>query len=133
MRGLPTYQTGAGVMVKSVAIGMVIAAAVGVLWGYAPGWQFYLALLLGFSVAEGMSWAANYKRGADLQMAAIGCVIAGLIISRVMIAQFHPVLGLDNLLNNATNPIVQHQFQIRILPDMLFAGLAIAIPFIRFR
>jgi hypothetical protein len=132
-RGLPTYEASASIMVTSVVVGAVVAAAVGVLWGYFPSWQFYLALLLGFGVAESMSWAANYKRGPELQIAAIACVLLGLAISRVMIAYFSPVLGIDHLLNQAFDPAVARAFQIRLIPDLLFAALAAAIPFIRFR
>jgi hypothetical protein len=133
VRGLPTYQTPTAVLIKGVVAGLLIAGAVGILWGYYPSWQFFLALLLGFGVAEGMSWAANYKRGRDLQIAAICCVFLGLAISRVVIGINHPILGIDDLLNNAMNPAVSRVFQIRLIPDIAFAVLAGAIPFVRFR
>ncbi|MGA7671333.1 MAG: hypothetical protein WBW04_12990 [Nitrolancea sp.] len=133
VRGLPTYQTSGNALAKSIGIGIVVAVAVGVLWGYFPQWEFYLSLILGFGVAEGMAWGANYKRGSDLQIAAIACVIGSLILSRVVMAQHSPFFTLNDLLNHATNPIVSSYFQLRLLPDMLFAALAVAIPFIRFR
>lgn len=133
VRGLPTYQTPTGMLIKSLMLGVVIAAAAGVLWGFFPAWNFYLALLLGFGVAEGMAWAANYKRGADLQLAAIGCVILGLAISRAVIAQRIPGLSVDDLLNRATDPGVMAAFQLRLIPDLLFAALAVLIPYVRFR
>jgi len=134
VRGLPTYQTGTGMLVKSVLVGAVIAVAVGVLWGYFPAWNFYLSLLLGFGVAEGMSWAANYKRGWDLQVAAMGLVVLGLIVARVVMAQTNPWgYTLDDLLNRAMASDVQAAFQIRLIPDLLFAGLALLIPYVRFR
>ncbi len=133
VRGLPTYQTTANAMIKSVGIGIVVAVGVGVIWGIFPGWSFYLSLLLGFGIAEGMSWGANYKRGTDLQIAAIACVIFGLVISRVVIAERSPFFTLNDLLNHATNPAVSEYFQLRLIPDMLFAALAAAIPFVRFR
>lgn len=132
VRGLPTYQTSGSAMVKAVAVGGIIAIAVGVLWGYFPAWSFYLSLLLGFGVAEGMSWAANYKRGSDLQIAAIVLVIAGLVIARIVIAQRFG-LTLPDVLRNATNPAIARLFQLRLLPDLLFAALAIVIPYVRFR
>jgi hypothetical protein len=134
VRGLPTYETQASMLIKASVVGALIAGAVGVLWGYYPNWQFYLALILGFGVAEGMSWAANYKRGFDLQVAAIACVMLGIVISRVVIAQTNPFgLGLDNLLNDALNPLVSQVFQIRLIPDIAFIVLAALIPFVRFR
>ena len=133
VRGLPTYQTTANAMIKSVGIGIVVAVFVGVIWGIFPDWNFYLSLVLGFGVAEGMAWGANYKRGTDLQIAAIACVILGLIVSRVMIAEHSQFYTLNDLLNHTTNPLVSEYFQLRLIPDMLFAALAAAIPFVRFR
>lgn len=133
VRGLPTYQTSGSALIKSIAIGIGVAVVVGVVWGLFPDWEFYLALILGFGVAEGMAWGANYKRGSDLQFAAIACVILGLVISRVVIAEHSQFFTLSDLLNHTTNPNVSAYFQLRLLPDMLFAALAVAIPFIRFR
>jgi hypothetical protein len=133
VRGLPTYETSTPILLKSVGIGIVVASAVGVLWGFFPQWQFYLALLIGFGVAESMSWAANYKRGPDLQFAAIGCVLIGIAISRITIANQSPFYDLEHLFNNALDPRVAATFQIRLIPDLLFVALAGAIPFIRFR
>jgi hypothetical protein len=133
VRGLPTYQTPASSLIKAVVAGALIASLVGVLWGFYPQWQFYLALILGFGVAEGMAWAASYKRGRDLQIAAIVCVLMGIAISRFFIGYNHPVLGIEDLLNNAMNPAVSRAFQMRLIPDILFIVLAGAIPFVRFR
>jgi hypothetical protein len=133
VRGLPTYQTPASMLIKAGVFGALIASLVGVLWGYYPQWQFYLALLLGFGVAEGMAWAANYKRGRELQIAAIACVLLGIAVSRFFIGYNHPVLGIEDLLNNAMNPAVSRTFQMRLIPDVAFIVLAGAIPFVRFR
>jgi hypothetical protein len=133
IRALPTYQTPASMLIKAGVVGALIASLIGVLWGYYPQWQFYLALLLGFGVAEGMAWAANYKRGRDLQIAAIACVLLGIAISRFFIGYNHPVLGIEDLLNNAMNPAVSRTFQMRLIPDVAFIVLAGAIPFVRFR
>jgi hypothetical protein len=133
VRGLPTVATPASTLIKAVVAGALIASFVGVVWGYYPNWQFYLSLILGFGVAEGMAWAASYKRGRDLQIAAIACVMLGIVISRVFIAQNHPILGLDDLFNNALNPVVSRTFQMRLIPDIVFVALAAAIPFVRFR
>lgn len=133
VRGLPTYETPVSSLIKAGVLGALIASLVGVLWGYYPQWQFYLALILGFGIAEGMAWAANYKRGRDLQIAAVACVLLGVAVSRYFIASNHPVLGLDDLLNNAMDPGVTRVFQMRLIPDIAFIVLAGAIPFVRFR
>jgi hypothetical protein len=133
VRGLPTYQTPASTLIKAGVAGALVASMVGVLWGYYPQWQFYLALVLGFGVAESMAWAANYKRGRDLQIAGVACIVLGVVISRYFIGLNHPVLGIEDLLNNAMNPAVSRSFQMRLLPDIAFVILAGAIPFVRFR
>lgn len=133
VRGLPTYQTSASALLKAVAIGGVVAVAVGVLWGFFPSWSFYLSLLLGFGVAEGMAWAANYKRGGDLQITGVLLVIMGLAVARVVIAERSPFFTLNDLLNQATSSQVLTEFQLRLIPDLLFAALAVTIPIVRFR
>lgn len=133
VRGLPTHETPVSSLIKAGVLGALIASLVGVLWGYYPQWQFYLALILGFGIAEGMAWAANYKRGRDLQIAAVACVLLGIAVSRYFIGNNHPVLGLDDLLNNAMDPGVTRVFQMRLIPDIAFIVLAGAIPFVRFR
>lgn len=120
-------------MIKAGVAGAVVASFVGVLWGYYPGWQFYLSLLLGFGVSESMAWAASYKRGRDLQILAIICVFLGVAISRYVIALNHPILEISDLFNNAMQPGVSRVFQIRLIPDLAFVILAGAIPFVRFR
>lgn len=123
VRGLPTYRMTAPALIKSILIGLIVAAAVGVLWGYFPAWSFYLALALGFGVAEGMAWAANQKRGAELQLIGIACVVGGIILARVILAG-RTGHALDDLRNNPD------AFS---LADLIFAAIAIAIPYIRFR
>src|SRR6476661_5913914 len=58
VRGLPTYRTDSGTLVKSIGAGVIIAVAIGVVWGYLPTWNFYLSLLLGFAVAEAMAFTS---------------------------------------------------------------------------
>ena len=132
VRGLPTYRTSTGSIIKSVAIGLGVALAAGVLWGLFPDWRFYAALLLGFGVAEGMAWAAKDKRGADLQAIGMFCVLLGLLVARITIAERFGI-SLEFILGHLTNPHLMAMLQLRLLPDLLFAALALAIPFIRFR
>lgn len=132
IRGLPTYRTSTGIIAKSAAIALVIAVATGVLWGFFPSWNFYISLILGFGVAEGMAWAAHDKRGADLQAIAIGFVILGLTVSRLVIAG-QLGISFEEFRENLTNPHLMAMLQLRLLPDLIFAALAVVIPFIRFR
>jgi hypothetical protein len=127
------YQTSATGLARAIVAGAVVAAAVGVLWGYFPDWSFYCALLLGFGVAESMAWAANYKRGRDLQIAAMSCIALGIAISRATMAYDSPVLTIDNLLNDASNQFYAEAFRLKIIPDFLYFGVSFAIAFVRFR
>jgi hypothetical protein len=130
VRGLPTYRTSSDAMAKSVAIGVVVAGLVGIIWGFIPDWNFYLALLLGFSVAEAMALAAKGKRGADLQVAGVLAVLFGLVVSRVIIAQRYDISMADV---NAFSQYVENRLYLRLVPDGLFAGLAALIVWYRFR
>lgn len=132
IRGLPSYRTPTGSVLKGVLIGLVVAIATGVLWGFFPDWRFYASLILGFGVAEGIARAANDKRGADLQAIGMGCVLLGLLVSRLVMAEQFGIT-FDVLRTHSTDPQLMALLQLRLLPDLLFAALAVVIPFIRFR
>jgi hypothetical protein len=127
------YQASAGALVIATALGLLVATGVGLLWGAYPEWQFYLCLLLGFGVAETMAWSVGYKRGRELQVAAMACVFLGLIAARFAIAAFDDVLTVDMLLNNASDRAVAERFQLELLPDFLFAAIPFGIVYIRFK
>lgn len=127
------YQTGAAQLTRAVVVGAALATAIGALWGAFPSWGFYCALLLGFGVAEGMAWAANYKRGSELQAAAIACVVLGLVVSRLMIAARSDVLTVNLLLNHINEPGVAGAFYLRVVPDLIFAALPVLIAWVRFK
>lgn len=127
------YQTTATGMLAAVGLGIVAAVGSGLIWGRFPEWQFYCALLLGFTVAEGMAWATKYKKGRELQIAAWACVFLGLVVSRVAIAGFSDVLTVDMLLNDLSQPGVAEAFQLRLIPDILFMVIPFLINYIRFK
>ena len=130
VRGLPTYATGTSLLARSAAAGLAVAIAVGLVWAFAPDWGFYLALALGFGVAEAMAWASNAKRGRDLQVLALLIVAFGLILSRVVLAQR---LGISWEAINALSPRAERGLHLRLVPDLLFAALPFVIGWIRFR
>ena len=130
VRGLPTYATGTSVLARAAAAGLAVAVVVGLLWGLAPDWGFYLALALGFGVAEAMAKASNAKRGRDLQAVALAVVAFGVVLSRVVMARR---LGIDLADVNAFAPIVQYALRLQLVPDLLFAALPFVIGWIRFR
>lgn len=130
VRGLPTYRTSAAVLAKAAAVGLGVALAVGLLWGYAPAWGFYLALLLGFGVAEAMARVSNAKRGRDLQLLALAVMATGLVVSRLVLAQR---LGIPWSSVNDLTPFAVELLRLRVIPDLLFAAIPFVIGWIRFR
>lgn len=145
VRGLPTYATDAPTLGRAVGAGLAVAVPIGVLWGFAADWQFYLALALGFGVAEAMAKAANQKRGRDLQMAALAMIAVGLVIGRAVLAQRLGIGWSDvNDLSRAVatpgvfeafgRPIpIDQALRLRPVPDLLFAAIPFVIGWVRFR
>lgn len=123
VRGLPTYQAGPTTLLKAGIVGLLVAVGCGVLWGYYPSWVFYICLLLGFGVAEGINWAANHKRGGELQFLGVVCVIIGIVIARVIMSR-QAGQDLSYVLNHP---------DVFSWTDILFMVMALAIPFVRFR
>src|SRR5206468_3824173 len=82
---VPTYAVDTSYYLKSAAVGLGAAAVLGVLWGLLPGFDFWAALIMGLVVGEGVSWAANMKRGPGLQMVGLACVAVGVVVSRVVL------------------------------------------------
>jgi hypothetical protein len=123
----------ATLLLRALGLGLLVATAAGVTWGYYPEWGFYLALVLGFGTVEVMAWAVRYRRGGDLLAAAIGCILIGLLVSRYTLAFVTPGLSLDLLLNNFDNELVRRAFYLRPIPDFLFMALPFGIAWIRFR
>lgn len=136
-----TYETNAGIMVRALAAGLVAALAIGAAWGLLNtiglgprpryDWSFWYALLLGFGVAESVSWAANRKRGRRLQLLAIGCVLLGVAISRVLLnARALRPVSLDAFLEQ---PVLVARLLGLDIAGLLFVALACAIAYVRFR
>ena len=120
----------AGTLVAAGA-GLAVATLVGVVWGFFPEWQFYLALALGFGVVEAMAKLLRTRQGIDLQLIAIGIVVYGLLVSRAVMAQR---LGVNlGEINDVVGPLTQRALYLRPIPDLLFAVLPILIAWIRFR
>ncbi len=145
VRGLPTYRTPASSLAKAAGAGLAVAVVTAVLWRFFPGWQFYLCLLMGFGVVETMARFAGNKRGADLQLLAVGTVTIGFLLSRVLLAQrfgitLAEVNALDSqVINNEIfqeyrRPVsISEVLQLTFVPDVVYALLAYLIAWIRFR
>lgn len=125
-------RTPSSLLIRATLIGLLVALAVGWVWSRFPDWQFYLALALGFGVAETMAWAARLQRGRDLQVTAMVVAAVGLLASRLF---FLTDLGIGpaEVLERLGDPRLRSALQLRPIPDLLFAALALLIPFVRFR
>ncbi|MGB3330742.1 MAG: hypothetical protein WBA46_17400, partial [Thermomicrobiales bacterium] len=99
-------------LAKAVGLGLLVAVGVAVVWRFYPDWQFYLCLILGFGVVETMAKAANYKRGLDLQIAAMLVILVGLVLARVLIAR---QFGIDLSMLNQMRPGVQARLQLDLV------------------
>jgi hypothetical protein len=130
VRGLPTYRTDSTSLAKAAAVGFAAAAIIGFVWGYIPQWNFFLCLAIGFTVAELIAKVVKGKRGTDLQALSIVAVVAGIGLSRVVLAHR---LGLSWADINQYSDYVRYAMYIRLIPDGLFAALSVAICWIRFR
>ena len=132
LSGLSWSDVPTPLLLRATLAGLAVALVVGWLWSRIPDWQFYLALVLGFGVAEAMAWAARAQRGRALQAIGVLCVAAGLLLSRVLLlaelggapADFARIL---------TDARLWAHVQVRPIPDLLFALLALVIPVVRFR
>jgi hypothetical protein len=145
VRGLPTYRTPAGSLLRAAGAGLGVAVLVAVLWRFFPDWEFYLSLLLGFGAVEAIARMAGNKRGADLQLLAIGVVTVGLLLSRALLAQrFGISLGEINALDDRlVQPEVIAEFRgsasvaevlrLELVPSGVYALMAYLIAWVRFR
>lgn len=135
------YQTDTSILARAIGGGVAAAVVIGVAWGLlntagldrfsAVNWGFWFSLLLGFGVAEAVSFVAKRRRGAALQAIGIACVLLGFAISRLVIgARLIGVLALDQLANQA---LLLAQFLGINLLSLLFLALACAIAWRRFR
>jgi hypothetical protein len=143
---LPAYRTSSSSLAKAAGAGLAVALLTAVLWRFFPEWQFYLCLILGFGTVEAMARFSGNKRGADLQLLAVLLVTLGLGLARVLLAQrFGISLGEVNALDETVrgNEIisafdqrsmpVSEALQLRLVPDVVYAAMAYAIAWIRFR
>ncbi len=117
-------------LARALGVGLLVAIPVGVLWGIAPAWGFYLALILGFGSVETIAKAVPGWRGPMLQAVAIGVVVLGIAVSRWVLAR---QLGIDLGQVNQFTPRLQRGLYLQLVPDLLFMALPVAIAWVRFR
>ena len=94
---LPTYAISTDYYVKAGVAGLLAASAAGALMGIFPGFEFWAALLMGVVVPEAVTRAANLKRGPGLQAVAMGAIVFGFVVSRVVLHFFPLLIPMDGI------------------------------------
>ena len=130
VRGLPTYRADPAVLTRAAIFGAGAALIAALPWLFMPGWAFYLTLLSAFGVTEVISRMVDHKRGRELQILAIGLVVASLVLGRVLLAAR---FGISWAEVNAFGERVQFDLHLRGRPDAIFLALALVIPWYRFK
>ncbi len=134
LQSVPTYAVDSNYYVKALGVGVAAAAGIGVLWGLFPGFDFWAALIMGIVVGEGVSWAANMKRGPGLQMVGLVAVALGIVVSRLVLQVVLTNFGLRDLLDSIPgNQIPNTLFNLRDLAGLLFYLLPFGLVFYRLR
>jgi hypothetical protein len=78
------YAPAAGQVLKAAGVGVVVALALGALWGIFPQYGFWMALLLGFGGGELVNLAAGRRRGPELQTIAAAMAIGAFLLASVL-------------------------------------------------
>lgn len=135
----PVYRTSPQLVARAAAVGAAIAIAIGVLWGFLPLWSFWFAIGGAFLIAEAIVRVTGAKRGSTYQMIGVLSVVLCVVVSRIVLANR---LGLSladifNVLNTSRidsprSRVLFHDMALD-LPNIVYIGLAIAIPYVRFR
>lgn len=131
-RRVSAYRAPRSAILKAAGVGLFVASGVGYLWGNFPAWGFYMALLLGFGTVEAMARASNYKRGSDLQVAAFGMILIGIVVSRYTIT-LDTGLSMQVILGNLDDSVLRRILYLRLIPDFVFMAIPFVIAYIRFR
>ncbi len=75
------YKVESGRVPLAALGGLGVAAVGGALVAFLPDYVFFIALLMGFLVSDTVARLSNEKRGPTLQYVAIGCIVAGLVVT----------------------------------------------------
>ena len=97
MQVLPTYDVSTDFYAKAIVAGFAAAGLVGLLMGLFPAFEFWTALIMGIAVPEAITRTANMKRGPGLQMMAVGAVLFGFAISRVVLNIYPNLIPLGGI------------------------------------
>ena len=96
LKKLPVYEISTIFYIRAIAAGLATAAVSGAIWPFIPlggFFLFFIALVIGYVVGEGISLAVNRKRGPGLQIIAGISVVVSYVIRSLIEASD---LGLFN-------------------------------------
>ncbi len=130
----PTHRT-----VRAVAVAAVAALVFGAVWGLLPAWSFWFVIACAFIITEGIVRVTGARRGSVYQTVGMLGVLACAVICRVVLAyRFGLSPGdIGGVLANARldGPAGRTIYTVLALdiPNVVYAGLAMAIPYVRFR
>lgn len=124
----------------AVGVAAIVAVVLGVAWGFFPLWAFWFAIASGFAIAEGTVRVMGAKRGSTYQTIGMLGVLGCAVVCRIVLAQrfgydwakvgqAFASSRLDSSLagSNLTRALALD------IPNLVYIGLAMAIPYIRFR
>jgi hypothetical protein len=83
LKKLPIYEISTIFYIRAIAAGLATAAVLGAIWPFIPlggFFLFFIALVIGYVVGEGISLAVNRKRGPGLQIIAGISVVVSYVI-----------------------------------------------------
>jgi hypothetical protein len=83
LKKLPVYEISTIFYIRAIAAGLATAAVLGAIWPFIPlggFFLFFIALVIGYVVGEGISLAVNRKRGPGLQIIASISVVVSYVI-----------------------------------------------------
>ena len=127
-------------IVLAVSVAAIVAVVLGVAWGNNELWAFWFAIASGFAIAEGTVRVTGAKRGSAYQTIGMLGVFGCAVVCRIVLAhrfgydwakvgQAFASSRLDSSLagSNLTRALALD------IPNFVYVGLAMAIPYIRFR
>ena len=83
LKRLPVFEISTFFYIRGIAAGLATATALGAIWPFIPlggFFLFFIALVIGYLIAEAISLAVNRKRGPGLQIVAGVSVVVSYVI-----------------------------------------------------
>lgn len=121
---------------RAIGVAAVVAVVFGVAWGFFPEWSFWFAVASGFAIAEGTVRVTGAKRGSAYQTIGMVGVVACAVICRVVLARHYGYdwgrIGQTFSAARLDSSGLYGDLALDI-PNLVYTGLAMAIPYVRFR